>query len=319
MINHLIKFIIAIGLVILFHNYIIKGDVMKINFDDIDISSIIEKWWLALIVILLIPINWLIEAAKWKTACRRIPHLNIRLAWKSVLAAISFGMLSPYRIGEFIGRLTLIDKKWNKQALYGTFLCTLSQNIVTISLGIISSIWMMNNYRMIEMTSERTYLYNILLVGFFVTLFFFHKSILKKLNTIPIIKKYASVVDDNSHTYKTMVSILTLGLVRYAVYTSQFVLLIYFFGGSLDIVGAFCAVSTIYLIQTGLPVPSFFDLFTRSEISIFVFSLMDLEPAIVLLSSSTLWVINLIIPSFLGLLYLRDMDIIDNIGLKRTT
>src|SRR5690349_20412162 len=52
--------------------------------------------------ILLIPLNWGLEAKKWQVSMRSVYPVNFMQSLKAVLAGVSFSVTMPNRIGEYL-------------------------------------------------------------------------------------------------------------------------------------------------------------------------------------------------------------------------
>src|SRR5215203_3240268 len=55
--------------------------------------------------VLLIPVNWGIEALKWQLSVRHIYPIRFHQAFKAVLSGVSFSVTMPNRVGEYLGRI----------------------------------------------------------------------------------------------------------------------------------------------------------------------------------------------------------------------
>ena len=58
-----------------------------------------------LAVLLLMPVNWMLEGLKWKLAAGQQVKLSFGNAMRGVLAGVTIGTATPNRIGEFAGRI----------------------------------------------------------------------------------------------------------------------------------------------------------------------------------------------------------------------
>ncbi|MEN9340374.1 MAG: hypothetical protein RIQ62_1686, partial [Bacteroidota bacterium] len=74
------------------------------------------KWSLA-VIILLMMLNWSIEALKWRALLRDIEPISFSLALQSVLTGLSISILTPNRIGEYMGRILYLRNKHKMKAL----------------------------------------------------------------------------------------------------------------------------------------------------------------------------------------------------------
>src|SRR5690606_21237641 len=70
-----------------------------------------ENYILLLIALLLMPVNWGIEAFKWQFVIRKFENVPFIKALKHVFAGITIGLTAPNRIGEIPARVYLLDNK----------------------------------------------------------------------------------------------------------------------------------------------------------------------------------------------------------------
>jgi hypothetical protein len=57
------------------------------------------------IVVLLMIVNWGIEARKWQYLIAPIYSISFARAFKAILSGVSFSVTMPNRIGEYLGRV----------------------------------------------------------------------------------------------------------------------------------------------------------------------------------------------------------------------
>ncbi|MBK9737215.1 MAG: DUF3108 domain-containing protein [Saprospiraceae bacterium] len=107
----------------------------------------------------------------------------------------------------------------------------------------------------------------------------------------------------------TLNKVLVLSLVRYLVYFSQYLCIMYFLGVTVSFINMCAGISSIYLIQTGIPLPAFLSVLARGELAIKIWSGPGVDQMTALVATFGLWFINLIIPSLIGLVILMDFDI----------
>ena len=66
---------------------------------------------LLLAAMALVPVNWLIEALKWKSISSSIKPLSLKEALNQVIMSLFIGQFSPGRIGEIPARMFFLDRK----------------------------------------------------------------------------------------------------------------------------------------------------------------------------------------------------------------
>jgi len=64
----------------------------------------------------------------------------------------------------------------------------------------------------------------------------------------------------------------------------------------------FSIIWAVYLFQSGLPLPPIMGLVARGEIAIFLFNLFGANALSVAAATFGIWMINLILPAFVGLI-----------------
>lgn len=274
---------------------------LAIQADDFSMPSLSSKAYLWLITAAFLTfINWLLEAKKWQILVSPFQKMKTNLAYKSVLAGLSTGLITPNRLGNFIGRLAYINNNHKVQATINTQVGNLAQFIITIMMGIIGlsvSLTLLtpniNPYVFIGIPT--------LLLVLSIWLYLYPKAILrlpfgKKMNTI-----WSKEVDDLSKLSITLKShVLKYGIGRYFVFLAQYYCLFMMFGIPISplLTGALAA--TTFLITTVIPGVFFGKLIVRESAALFAFSLIALPIPVILFVSFLLWLINLAIPAMFG-------------------
>ena len=81
--------------------------------------------------LLLIAVNWGLEAWKWMISVRTFYPVKFLQAFKAVLSGVSFSVTMPNRVGEYLGRIVYLPEgnrlKTISVTLVGSFAQLLSQ------------------------------------------------------------------------------------------------------------------------------------------------------------------------------------------------
>lgn len=244
--------------------------------------------------------NWGIEAKKWQLLVKSITSLSYLSSFKSVLAGLSIGLLTPNRLGNFIGRLAWVEKNNHKQATVNTMLGNLAQFMSTVSIGVIGLLVAISiNF---SMSNQWIIILASLGVISFASWIYFKPSII--LNTF--LKRFindetrTSIIqlESNSTTFK--LNILGLSFLRYFVFLMQYFLLLKAFYVNQNITLMLSLIATVYLLMTLIPSLFFGKLFVRESVAVFVFSYLGIETSLILIVAFLLWLINLALPAFFG-------------------
>ena len=91
---------------------------------------------------------------------------------------------------------------------------------------------------------------------------------------------------------------------RYVLYSIQYYTMLRFYGIQLPLDAALAGVGTIYLLQTAIPLPPVLGLLARGEIALLVWGIWGGNSLSILAASYTLFVLNLVFPALLGLIFI---------------
>lgn len=281
-----------------------------------------QKVWYLIVALLLMPVNWSIEAIKWGTLVRKYESINFRTSFYAIMSGLTLGILTPGRIGEYGGRVLFVEAKNNWKAVITTFVTSMSQHVVNMTFGACCAIlFVYFNFGMNQLLFIGS-LFFVFAVSLVAYALYFHidtlKKFFKKVN-IPFLSKAIGKHSDvlKLFTKTDLVSISAWSLFRYIVYSTQYVMLLYFFGIGGSFLTLFLGVSTIFLIQSSLPLPPMVSVFARAEIALIVWGLFSANEIAILSSSFGLWIINLLIPAFFGLLLSMNKDVVKSFGYEK--
>jgi len=121
-INLLIR--ILIGLAAIWYIYIKLNDSFLFNLQQFNIDNISYRF--IIIALLLVILNWGIEAIKWRYAIRNIVGLSILKAFKHTITGITLGLVTPNRIGEIPARALLLNNNSFKEITLKTAVASFS-------------------------------------------------------------------------------------------------------------------------------------------------------------------------------------------------
>jgi hypothetical protein len=120
--------------------------------------------------------------------------------------------------------------------------------------------------------------------------------------------KYVAIM--GSYTFREMNKVLMLSLVRYFVFLLQFVLLLILFEVRLSPVEYISGVSASFFLKSVVPSVSLLsDLGVRELSAMYVFGLLGQERLQVLSASLSLWLLNIVVPSAIGLFFVLRLKL----------
>ena len=192
---------IIIKIVIVFFSFyfIYHQLVENKSFEELNISVLIDtvkKNKVYLVgVILMMFLNWLVEALKWRYMISKIENISIMTAYRAIFTGITVSTFTPNRIGEYGGRVFCLEQGDRIKAVFITVLCSMSQLLVTILYGSISLFILFD-----EILIDKTFLSVSLLILLNLFLLFSYFNIshivnfLGKFKLINSFKKYLEVL-----------------------------------------------------------------------------------------------------------------------------
>lgn len=248
-------------------------------------------------------INLFVESAKWQLLISTIHDVKIWQSFKMVLAGFSSGIFTPGKIGEPIGRLISLPREYWAKGVVLNYFGGLIHNLVIFLAGLSCAaiLWAQTNYH----PYQKVMLYAISLITFLglmsFSIWYFRdhfKTIIKHFRVLHKLTDTLSVLQSVSIPKGIWVFILSL--VRFCIYSAQLFILFRTFGSE-TISTSFVLMIPIYFMAISL-IPSFFlaDIGVRSSVALLLFSKTSISEPIILLAVFLIWIINQVIPAFVG-------------------
>ncbi len=92
--------------------------------------------WKFYTALLLMPVNWGLEARKWQVLLRPLEKLPFWTSFKAILSGVAFSINTPNRIGEYGGRILYVKEGHRWKAVSLTIVGSFSQLIITLLFGL---------------------------------------------------------------------------------------------------------------------------------------------------------------------------------------
>lgn len=265
------------------------------------------------LVLVLMALNWGIEAMKWRLQLRNTERLSLWQSMQSVLTGLAVSVITPNRIGEYMGRILYLKNVHKLQGITVTIIGSFAQLIVTGFLGLIGLIWYMS-----RMSYSAWWLWmllgsSILLCTVLSYLYFHLHRLLDWVGHVPVLRRIRVYLEIVRRFDRAMLRhILLLSLCRYAVYTLQFLLLLKLMLVIGPLVDMMFTVWLIFWAMAIVPTIAIAEIGIRGETALFFLGPVCVNPFGIVTASLLLWLINLIIPALLGCLFVFRMKIYDD-------
>lgn len=313
----LIKIVIVLlGIWVLYKKIFHNQDITQLMTDLKSLVTTSKNYLLILLTFLLVPINIYLEGIKWKYQLRPIENINNWKSFLSIFTGITSGMFFPNRMGNFLGRIFMLEKGDRIKAAMVTIVGGMGQMIATVSIGLLSLIFFVNNNFIIIFIAAISIITLLLIIYFNIHfLKYFQFLIPKKFKEKT--KEYFEIF--SLYSKKELLKILTFSFLRYFLYTFQFVLLIWAFNIPLSYFEAMIPISLTYLLMMVIPFITITEIAVRGSVSILVFEkwliLNNISTSygmMIFSASSLLWIFNIAIPAILGLFLIHRFKFFRN-------
>ena len=253
--------------------------------------------------IILIPINWGLETLKWRMLLSDSNQISFVKSFKLVLAGITTGIMTPNRLGNFVGRAYDKDIMDRENAIVATFLSNISQFMATILIGLVA-LYLLPQHLNSEVNKTLIYAIAGILQLLSFVVFIIPNNAFVNFFTGKFLPKYQKKIDELAELpLGKKLMIFLIAIFRYIVIVIQFYLVLKVFieGLNTDI---WVGIALTFLLTTLIPSVAFGKLFVREASAILILSLFFIPVEIILSCTFILWCFNLALPALLGMRFL---------------
>lgn len=274
------------------------------NTDDLSWSSFDITNSLALIIAIgLIPLNWFLEFIKWRITTKALTEeVSSDSVKHSFYAGMITGLLTPNMIGNFIGRMYYFKRKDRIVVTLLTLISNQAQFLVTLLIGSICFLLMPSVDGSLTLDMYAWIAIGLVLV-LGLTGYFYLEKLLQIFSKTRKIGRRLDLVFLRLSTFRS--EVLTLSLLRYVVFITQFTLILIAFGVAFEPI-VIAKIAQVYLISAMIPTLLLGKLGVRESVGILILGSLGIPEFTVLISSLSIWFLNLILPSFLVLVLLKS-------------
>ena len=286
------------------------------NFDEIYVLFVSElkgdnTFWLAA-TLLFLPLNWAAETLKWLPLVRQVQPVSFFGAFRAVFAGVTFSLFFPNRTGEFGGRILFLKKKNAFKGVLSTFVGSWAQQLILITFGFLGfAYFLITLWKTEQIIVNTVIMLGAGFVGLLFLMFLNLEVVVPVFRKIRFLYRFPRLIKSvgmlRQYTRRALFEALFWSFVRYVVYSLQYYFMLRFFGIDVPLVRAASCIATIYLLQTSIPLPPVVGLLARGEVALKIWGLFTQNALSILAATFSLWVINLIIPAFIGLIFILNV------------
>ncbi|MCW3074206.1 MAG: hypothetical protein JWP69_1275 [Flaviaesturariibacter sp.] len=250
-------------------------------------------------------VNWGLEAAKWRLSVNLVHPVSFWQSFKAVLSGVSFSVTMPNRVGDYLGRILYLPDGKRLKVISLTVISSISQLLITLLAGTVGCLLLKRQLISGGILNPITFQFAVfgLEVGLLIlTLFYFNLGIIQiTLEKWFRSSSYLYLIDSiRSFGMQRLIRLLLLSGARYAVFISQYILAFRLFGVDVSLLNAVWIMSLVFLALAVIPSIVLLEVGIRGQVSLQLVGLFTANSLGILLTSVTIWAINLMIPAIVG-------------------
>lgn len=256
--------------------------------------------------VLLMPVNLSLEVRKWHILANTAAPITYWKAFTSFLAGLAFSIVTPNRLGEYPGRILYLKRKNTFRLISVSVLGVFAQLLALMIFGIIALVYYNIAF---PGTWEKTILCLtiVLTIGIGVVYYKFE-------TWLPLINRYRWARKFNIYTQlinrfttKQQLTILFISLLRFAVFTAQYLFFLRWMNVNVPLLDGYLLSALFFWVLAVIPSIALAELGIRGQVGLFLFGHFSTNAIGILGATVGLWLLNLIVPAIFGSFLLLRM------------
>jgi hypothetical protein len=251
-----------------------------------------------IIPLVLMPLNWGLEARKWQLLAEKLIPLSFFQATRGVLSGLALSFVTPHGIGDYLGRIWQLPSHDRFTLVGGILIGRWAQFGATVLGGLIAILLVFHHRMQVSTT---------LLLGVLAAMPLLAVGAVWGLRLL--IPRFSSIAylfqGVFQYPRKRLAQVAVLSVARYLVFSLQFFLILWGFqtGLSAEILAA--GVAWVFFVKSVVPSFNFLsDLGVREVSALLYFEAYEVDPITILTASLMVWGVNLLLPTLMGVAFL---------------
>ena len=254
--------------------------------------------WLAA-GLLLLPVNLGLEVWKWRLLARAAMPVSWREAVGSYLAGLAFSVITPNRIGEYPGRLLYLRKKNTPRLVSVSVLGMFAQLSAVMIFGIAGLVYY--NIAFPGLWQQAALAGTLTVTVVLVLLYLRFESwapLLENIRWLRRFRVYTRLLQ--RFTARRQLVILLLSLLRFLVFTAQYLTLLHWMQVSFPLADGFFMAVLFFWVMAVIPSVALAELGIRGHVSLALFGAFSGNVIGIMAATALLWCVNLVLPGTVG-------------------
>lgn len=261
-------------------------------------------------VVLMMLLNWAVEVIKWKYLSKRIEQISWWTAIRSVFCGLTWAIFTPNRIGEYGGRVLLLKPHNRASGAVAMGVGLFAQLVLTSVFGALSIAWFVATFLPTPAAVKfGIWLLAIIYAFAFLILYFnvqWVDYLVGRFRFLQKIRPFFTILED--FTAQELFHVLMLSLARFAIFTSQYILLMIVFLPEMPFLSMVLMIFILFFVQSAVPSLDIFDFSVRSFVASNLYSYITTQDIAVMAIVSCIWFVNLILPAIVGSVFVFNVN-----------
>jgi hypothetical protein len=264
-------------------------------------------------VVLLMIVNWTLEALKWWHLTRILSPMSVWKAIESVFCGLTWAVFTPNRLGEYGGRVMFLPIRKRIHGVFAMAVGSFGQNVITNVLGAGAIVWLFYTFIHPQWwIMLGIAVVAVVFMAIMLTFYFNIKWMVSLLNRVKFLKKFHRFFDImGKYKFNELLSIMWFCLGRFFVFTFQYYLIIHLLIPEIPFLTMTLLMFVFFFIQSAIPSLDVLDIGVRALTAGKLFSYVTDQSIAVVVAISLIYIINLIIPAILGSVFVLKLKFFD--------
>lgn len=264
--------------------------------------------YLVLCVILMFA-NTSLESFRWFLLTESVEPIGYPKALASYLSGIALSIVTPNRIGEYPARIFFLGRPNTFGYINVSVLSVMAQLSSVYIFGCAGLVYYNIAF---PSTAAKFALAGCIVVNIFLAVVYWRfEAWLPTFERIRWLRKfsiYGRLL--NRMTFHRQIVVLTISLLRFIIFSAQYLFLLAWMNVTLPVAGGFCMAALFFWVMAVIPSIAITELGIRGQVSLYIFHHFSANTIGILCATTGIWMLNLIVPSIIGSILILKMKIL---------
>ena len=265
-------------------------------------TASVDLWFTLVAALLLMPLNVVAEAGKWRLLLRKTEPMTIWGAQRQVYYGYVGAFITPYHAGDYPARAMLLKDKRNFSAAVGVGLVgSIALLVVELMFGIPAT-WLFISYNP-NIPMQYFAIAFIVLVLMLSLLPHFVRYLSRREWKNTQMRQLSAALSHMS--YPLFMKTIAWSMLRYGIWAIQLVLALHFCGVDMTWVQYMIAIPFYYMVVALFPSLPALNIAIRGSWSLIIFGVFSQNTVGIALAVVLIWFINTVLPMLIGSILYR--------------